>query len=338
MQNQIIKQTKLLNEKGSIIEPGYATQMLYDYNRENIKANPFRIKEWDFYQVTIGDYILKMTIGNISYVADFSADLFNVVTKEKYTFSRIRILPFNSIQLPRSPEISSDLHANGKDYDMRFIVKDRTRQLLLTASDNKIGAIRIDVTLNSNPKHDKMVIATPFEKARCFYLNCKENYYGGQGFVTFGDKTLTVDQNSTAVLDWGRGVWPFSQEWFWGNGAAFVDGNKFGFNIGWGFGDLNKASENMFFWNGKATKLGKLDVEVDTKNYMKPWNFKDQDGLFQMEMTPVYDKLADTKIGFIQMYCHQLFGYYNGFIQLEDGTKVEIKNMLAFCEHARNRW
>ncbi|MBN2879415.1 MAG: DUF2804 domain-containing protein [Clostridia bacterium] len=338
MQNEIKKMTQLLDEKGKIAQPGYATKMMYEYNRENIKASPFAKKEWDFYQIITGDYVLKFTIGNISYVADFSAELFNVKTKELYSFSRMRMLPFESIKMPLSPEPESIIKVEGKDYEMFFEVKDTYRRFFLKATDEKIGAIDIDVYLNNDVTNEKMVIATPFEKKGKFYLNCKENYFGGKGRAWFGDKCLDIDESATATLDWGRGVWPFSQEWFWGNGAAYVDGNKFGFNIGWGFGDLKNATENMFFWNGKAHKLGKLDVEVDTNDYFKPWKFKDEDGKFEFTLTPLYDKLADTKIAFIHMYCHQLFGVYSGFIVLPDGKKVEINNMLAFCEHAMNKW
>lgn len=338
MENKITKRTDLLDRKGHVIKPGYATKMLYNYNKENIKAHPFALKEWDFYQIYCGDYILKMTIGNISYIANFSAELFNVTTKESYSFSRMKPLPLKSIVLPNDPEQPSLIRVEGKDYTMSFEVQKTHRQLKLTAKDDKIGAINIDIVLNNDITNEKMVIATPFAKKTKFYLNCKENYFGGKGIIAFGQRRIELDENSTAVLDWGRGVWPFSQEWFWGNGSAIIEGDHFGFNIGWGFGDLKSASENMFFWNGKAYKLGRLHTEIDTTDYMKPWKFRDEEGKFQFVMTPIYDQVTDTKVAFIQMYCHQLFGSFDGFVMLPDGKKVIINNLLAFCEHAKNRW
>ncbi|MEX1375885.1 MAG: DUF2804 domain-containing protein [Eubacteriales bacterium] len=338
MQKEIIKRTKLLDESGNVAVPGYAKSMLYEYNKENIKAGPLSLKEWDFYQVIVGDYVLKMTIGNISYVAQFGVDLFNVETKESYSFSRMKLFPLKRLKLPKDPESPSILKVVGKGYTMSFEVSENERHLVLKADDPKIGKIDIDIFLNNDIKNEKMVIATPFEKNKKFYLNCKENYFGGRGKIAFGDRVLEVDDTATAVLDWGRGVWPFSQEWFWGNGAAIVDGNNFGFNIGWGFGDLKSASENMFFWNGKAYKLGNLITEVDVNDYFKPWKFKDEEGKFELTLSPIYDQVTDLKIGFIQMYCHQLFGRYDGYIILPDGKKIEIKNMLAFCEHAKNKW
>ena len=149
---------------------------------------------------------------------------------------------------------------------------------------------------------------------------------------------IDLGEQDTAVMDWGRGVWPFSQEWFWGNGAAFVGGDRFGFNIGWGFGDLSNATENMFFWNGKAVKLGALEVERDREDYMAPWRFHDEDGKFDLTMTPVLDHFTRTKIAFIQTQCHQVHGRFNGYIVLPDGERKEIEDVLAFCEHAENRW
>ena len=67
MQNQITKRTRLLDAQGNVAEPGYCVHNLYDYVRSDIKANPLRIKEWDFYQITDERYTMQMTIGTLSY-------------------------------------------------------------------------------------------------------------------------------------------------------------------------------------------------------------------------------------------------------------------------------
>ena len=45
MQKEIKEKTKLLDKEGRLIKPGYSKKMLYEYNRENIKASPFAKKE-----------------------------------------------------------------------------------------------------------------------------------------------------------------------------------------------------------------------------------------------------------------------------------------------------
>jgi len=338
MEREITEKQVLLSERGAMVKPGYATRMVFEYDPKHIHARPFALKEWDFYQICAGEYILQLTYGHVSYVANFAATLFSVKTGQTCVVSRMKPLPLRSLHMPLSPEDPGVLHAQGKDYEMRFEMDAARRHLVFHAKDKTVGSADIDIELTKDPDNDKMVIATPFAKPNQFYLNCKENFYGVRGHAEMGDMRVDMGERDTAVMDWGRGVWPFSQEWFWGNGAAFVDGDRFGFNIGWGFGDLSNASENMFFWNGRAVKLGMLQVERDPKDYMAPWRFRDETGHFDLTMTPVFDHFTRTKIAFIQTQCHQVHGRWNGHVLLADGTRKEIKDVLAFCEHAENRW
>ncbi len=339
MQREITQAQTLLDENGALIEPGYARKMMFEYNREQIKAGPFSLKEWDFYQAISGDYVLQLTIGHVSYVASFSVMLFNIKTGEKKNFTRMKPLPLRSgISFPRNPENPGVLEVVGNDYFMRFETREHERALTVQADDKKLGKIDIDIVLNNDPGNEKMVIATPFIKSNQFYLNYKENYYGIKGRAQVGDMSMQPGENDTALLDWGRGVWPFKHEWFWGNGSGYVNGGRFGFNIGWGFGNLEYATENMFFWNGRAYKLDTLTVERDERDYMKPWHFTDNEGMFDFTMTPVYDRYTENNMLVINTHCHQIFGLYTGTAKLPDGEIIEVKDLTAFCEHAENRW
>ena len=139
------------------------------------------------------------------------------------------------------------------------------------------------------------------------------------------------------VGDWGRGVWPYKHEWFWGNLTSHINNVPFGFNIGWGFGDLSNASENMFFYNKKAYKLNHLKVTRNVNNYMDPWHLIDENGLFEVTFTPIYDNYTFNKVLFVNTHCDQVYGYFKGHIMV-DGKKIEFNNILAFIEHAVNKW
>ncbi|MNP68447.1 hypothetical protein D3C76_1644040 [compost metagenome] len=62
------------------------------------------------------------------------------------------------------------------------------------------------------------------------------------------------------------------------------------------------------------------------------------DGRFEMEFTPIYDQQTATKLLFVDNKCHQLFGTFTGKAVLDDGQVIEVKNMVAFIEHAVNNW
>lgn len=336
-QREILSRVPLLNIRGELIHPGYATHMLYQYDKKRVTGCPFRLKEWDFYQFALGDWVLQMTIGHVSYCTQISAHLFSLKDGRKYSFERMYPLTRKELDFSADPEKPGVLEMAGRDFRIRFETGEDYKRLRLR--EKRVDRpVDIDLYMPWDPKEEKMVIATPFEKKHQFYLNCKEHYYGVKGHVRFGNVIVKPNGHQTGLLDWGRGVWPFHQEWFWGCGADYQNGGRFGFNIGWGFGDTSRATENMFFWNGKAYKLGTLQVDRDPDNHVAPWRFYTLDGRFDLTMTPIYDNYTETKLLFVDNNCHQVFGKFNGKAVLPDGSEIEVKDMVAFCEHADNNW
>lgn len=51
----ITEKTPLLDKNGALTKPGYCFNNMYEYDRSAIKANPTRIKEWDFIRYQTAD-------------------------------------------------------------------------------------------------------------------------------------------------------------------------------------------------------------------------------------------------------------------------------------------
>jgi len=116
-----------------------------------------------------------------------------------------------------------------------------------------------------------------------------------------------------------------------------VGGEVFGFNLGCGFGNTETATENTLFWHKQAHKLGRVSIRHEA-DYMQPWHLDDEEGRLSLTMTPSWDRTTKTKLLFIDNECHQVFGRFDGFAVLDDGTKLEIRELFAFAEHAVNNW
>jgi hypothetical protein len=72
---------------------------------------------------------------------------------------------------------------------------------------------------------------------------------------------------------------------------------------------------------------------------MEPWHFISDDGRFDMTMTPFYNNSTGMKVlGLVGAKCDQVHGLWNGTVILDDGTKLAIKDMYAFCEYVENLW
>lgn len=323
--------------------PGYSTQEMLTYDRRRIRSNPFRIKEWDFYQIEDldGRIVLQLTYGHASYIGQIGIMCFDI-SKQEWICNSSKLIPLalDRMRLPRSAE---------KDYETSFKG--------LAAMSCKGGIRKIHFDIDSSvvdvvltPQiDDKLIINVPFEqRATQFYYNYKQNCFDVEGEASLKDKDGNVrkltfgsskDDASKAlgILDWGRGVWPFHNEWFWSNGCGYIDGKLFGFNLGCGFGDTSQATENIIFYNNVAHKLDQVTITHES-DYMRPWILKDNEGRCELTMTPEFDRITKDKILFVDNCTHQVFGRFNGFVVLDDGSRLEVKDLPAFAEHAVNNW
>lgn len=340
VQNQIVNPTPLLNDKGELIQKGYSTQAVLTYNREQIKAAPWRVKEWDFYQVNNDDYCLQMTVGHVGYAGNVNVKLFEFATGIHYEISDILAFPFSSLNLPRSAE-EGNVSFRGKHLTIDFELFEGGRRLKCKGIKKGHPSIDVDVTL-AQPDKASIVLATPFkEKKTQFYYNHKINMMPATGTVKIGnnDKVYTfAERDSFGLLDWGRGVWPFSHEWVWGSGASYVNGKRFGFNIGFGFGDTSQATENIVFYDGRAHKLTDVHIDLFENGLMTPKKITSSDGRFEMEFIPIYDQKTATKLLFVNNKCNQIFARFKGKVVLDDGSVLNIEHCTGFVEHAFNNW
>lgn len=343
-QNRITEKTRLLNEQGGLTNPGYAVDMLFEYSRKDIKAKKLRIKEWDYYFVGNADSGVALTIADNGYMGFYSVTLFNFKTKFWHTKTMMKLLTLGKTKLP-STSAEGDVEVRGKGYVIRFTNDGKTRRLYSKWDDfHNMHPLEINVTLTDAPK-DSMVIATPFkEKPKAFYFNQKINCLKASGFAKFGANLYSFDDNgSLGVLDWGRGVWTYKNTWYWGSLSCYLpSGETFGFNIGYGFGDTSKATENMLFYNGTAHKLSKVTFNIPMKDgkddFMGEWAFTSDDGRFEMKFVPILDRQSKDDLKIITSIQHQVFGLFSGTAILDDGTKIELDNVMGFAEKVFNKW
>ena len=339
MQHEITRAMPLLDQQGNLTEPGYAKKLLPVYRRADIRAGKSRIKEWDYYLINNGRFALALTIADNSYMGLDSISLLDFDERWEITKSPMSLFPFGRVHLPESSAAGSVRHS-GKGYSISFENDGKGRRVL-TASMERFGvagALSAEVELFDEPE-ESMVIATPFDKPAHFYFNQKINCLRARGQVRYGQRVYTFDPaDSFAVLDWGRGVWTYHNTWYWGSASGEVDGVPFGFNIGYGFGDTSAATENVLFYDGKVHKLDDITFHIPQSSYMEPWRFSSSDGRFEMDFVPVLDRAAKIDFKVLVSDQHQVFGRMSGKAILDDGTVLEIKDVLCFAEKVHNRY
>jgi len=343
MQNKITKKGDLLDEYGNLIEAGYATSLIKKYDRSKIKAGKLRIKEWDYYLIYNNKYGVAITVDDNSYMGLNSFTLIDFSIPQETTKSIMTFMTNGKVGLPATSEIG-DVSVKNKKYSFEIINDGKQRLIKAWIKDFEKGHdLTCEFTLTDEPK-DSMVILTPFEKKKHFYYNQKIVGMKAAGKIEFKGETIEFkNSNTRAILDWGRGVWTYKNTWYWGAGCGIIDGHEVGFNIGYGFGDTSKASENMIFYDGIAHKLDQVEFQIPKDNkgkedYLKPWKFTSNDGRFEMDFTPIIDRHSNANVVVISSNQHQVFGKFNGKMILDDGKEIILKDYLAFAEKVINKW
>ena len=329
----------LLDEQGELREPGWSRGLVQRYNRADIKAPKFRIKEWDYYLVTGKDFAAAFTISDDGYIGLQSVSLLWLGDEPwEHTETVLNAFPMGKLRLPNDSSYGTTKYSD-KRLQMSFEAKYRARHLRCHFENFMDGKPLDAEIVLEQPPMDTMVIATPWPEKHAFYYNQKINCMRASGWIRFDGKKYEFDPAADfGTLDWGRGVWTYDNTWFWGSGNADVDGNSFGWNIGYGFGDTSAASENILFWNGKAHKLDDVTFNIPESGYMDRWTFTSSDGRFEMEFEPVLDRAACLDYKVIVSDQHQVFGKMSGKAILDDGMEVNIKDVMCFAEKVHNKY
>ena len=329
----------LLDDKGELKEPGWARSQVWDYRRSMIKAPALRIKEWDYYLVLADGFAGAFTISDDGYIGLQSVSL--LVFGEhpwEHTETVLNLFPMGSLHLPEKSSKGVTRYED-KRLRMEFEAGRNERHISCCFKDFYEGKpFSCDITL-MQPPMDSMVIATPWDKKHAFYYNQKINCMRASGWMMFDDvKYVFKPETDFGTLDWGRGVWTYDNTWFWGSGNADLNGHAFGFNIGYGFGNTQAATENILFYDGVAHKLDDVIFHIPDDDYTKPWTFSSSDGRFEMDFVPVLDRAA--KIDFMLLISdqHQVFGRMSGKAVLDDGRELQIKDVMCFAEKVHNRY
>jgi len=341
----------LLDDRGHLAEAGWADAEVRRYDRAAVAAPSWRIKEWDYYCVLTPEHGLALTVADNGYMGLLGVSWLDLRNRREVTENVMLPFPLGRMSLPASADAGDVVVEHKKmriafrhDADGRVLTVDHPGfdggrglrgELRLARSDTASSGR----SAGSAPA--RMVIATPFPKApKAFYYNQKINCLPASGEVTVGADTVAFEPGSAfGVFDWGRGVWTYDNTWYWGSASGVVDGRPFGFNIGYGFGDTSAASENMVFVGGTAHKLDRVTFHLPEGTYDgAPWTFSSNDGRFEMVFEPILDRAAAVDFTVLRSIQHQVFGRFTGHVVLDDGSRVEVTDLLGFAEEVRNRW
>ncbi len=344
MQTEITQNGPLLTPDGKLAQVGWSPQPLLDCNLEqarfySLKTLQFlRVKRWDYYAVFTPQHFFSATIADLGYAANVFVYGMDFTTGELYEEGRISPLGLGT-SLPRN-STAGVTSFSGQGAVLTFTVENGRRSVAVDwPKFNKGRGIHAKINFVPPVEHESMNIVIPIPPRR-FYFNRKINCLPASGHIRYGGLYEELHPGQAlGLLDWGRGIWEYRGFWNWASASGFTpEGRSLGLNFGCGFGDTSAASENAVILNGRIHKLDRVPFVYDSKDFMRPWIFRDNQGRLDLIFTPFKDRTARTNLGIIFSEVHQIFGKYSGHVILDDGSRLEIHDLIGFAEEHRARW
>lgn len=330
----------LLDERGNLIEAGYHEDLIRKYDRKDITVKGMRVKEWDYYYIGNQKHGIAFTVADNSYMWLVSITTFDFENKKEHTKSLMGFFPLKRLGMPSSSRVGNVVFQK-KGFSFEFLIENDKRHLKVRMDkfeDNK--TLTADMVLTEK-ENSSMVIATPFETKGHFYYNHKINLMDVSGSFTIGQDTFPL-VDAFGTLDWGRGVWTYKNTWYWSSASDLFEGKRIGFNLGYGFGDTSKASENMFYYDGQCYKFEDITFNIPKKHdqydYLSPWTFTSKSGDIELTFHPILDRKSASNVVVIKSIQHQVFGKFSGYFTLKSGKKIEFNNVMGFAERVVNYW
>lgn len=215
-------------------------------------------------------------------------------------------------------------------------------QTLLAVSCDNFDNEPLNVNLKIlHPVGDESLnVVVPWNR-HTFQFTAKHHILPTKGFIKLGNKRYEFhEEECFSVLDFGRGVWPREVIWNWANASQRLRNKRVGLNFGGKWTDGTGMTENAVFVDGKMTKIHEdVIFEYDRSNFKKPWyittKFTDS---IMLTFHPFFERVAKTDLKLVQSEVHQLVGYYNGKVKLEDGSTLIIQQMLGRIEEHVAKW
>ena len=347
-QKEIRSFTQLLNNQGKIVTEGWARRPYFNYYRKMIKGNPLFIKEWDYY-LTFSQkqgIAIAVTISDLTYGGLMAIAFIDLKTGEVFQTDTIKLLTLGKLGLSRTSIEDNVVAFEDKKIKIRFEKKGTQRFIHMKAPELKIRnetGFEANLSLVQDEDLESMNIATSWLNNRTyFYLNEKVVGMETKGEFIFGNNKNEIEDDALTILDWGRGKWTYSNNWYWSAAEGYVDGVRFGFTFGYGFSDRSPATENVLIYGNKVHKIDIVNFNIPlkedrkTRDYIKPWKFTSNDNSIDFDFVPIVDRSSLINLLIIYSNQHQVFGKFSGKARLNDGKEIIIKDFYGFAEDVFN--
>lgn len=325
---------------------GFTRTPLHDTSGIGGRHRWGRNKRWEYWNVITPQHILAVTVSHVDYLALHAVWLLDRTSGE--VISRDAIIPLGlGATLPGSLGSGP---AGGRGPGLQL----RIEELPGGAGARLVGAIprlAFDLVAERPADHQAMGVVVPWRRSTRRSLRHGARHatpiprfqYTVKDVARPAHGVLVIDgvrhpvQASWAVLDHGRGRWPYRVRWNWAAGSGTVEGRRIGLQLGSKWTDGSGATENALVVDGQLSKTSEeLRWDYDPADWMRPWRITGRRA--DLTLTPFHRKHGSTQALVIASRTDQLFGTWSGWVLDDLGERISVDGIEGFAEDVTNRW
>ncbi|NYG59208.1 hypothetical protein BJ980_002131 [Nocardioides daedukensis] len=286
-----------------------------------------RNKRWEYWGIVTPTHIVGVVVSSLDYAGVHSLYVLDRATGRELSPEAVVPLARGTVLPPTSGVGTA--YARGKDFEIR-IAQPGDGSVRLTAQAEDVA---LDLRIGAG--NDALGVLVPWSERR-FQYTLKDVGRPVDGTLTIeGVEHPVSSADSFAVLDHGRGKWPYSMTWNWAAGSR--PGGDLAINLGGKWTDRTGQSENGLFVDGWLHKIHEdLRWTYDRSEWLKPWRIDGE--RVQVEFTPFHERVATTNLLVLAGETHQCFGHFSGWASTDEGERVDLDGLVGWAEEARNRW
>ncbi|WP_280423450.1 DUF2804 domain-containing protein [Nocardia carnea] len=292
-------------------------------HRANLRGRGRR-KRWEYWGIVTPEHIVGIVASTLDYAGVHGIYVLDRETGAETT--RDAVVPFGrgAVMGERSGQGVNAVRGGGVDIEL-------SNDAAGTAIEVRADGVRLSARAELPPGHESLGVVVPWS-ARRFQYTVKDVGRPAAGTLTLGSREYVFD-DAFAVLDHGRGKWPYAIDWNWAAGYKPGLGVQFGGKWTEGTG----STENALVVDGRIHKISdELRWDYDPGNWLRPWHITGE--RVDAEFRPFHTRTAKTDLFVLANDTHQCFGNFHGRARTDDGRWLDLGGAVGWAEETRNRW
>jgi hypothetical protein len=288
-----------------------------------------RTKRWEYWGIVTPRHIIGLVASSLDYAA-----VNGVYVLDRQTgieTAKDVVVPF--ARGARMPDRSGTGTASVDGAGVTIVIEERSVATTIQAAAPSIG-VEIDLEIPLPQGHESLGVVVPWS-ARRFQYTVKDVGRPVSGLLRLpGSGEVAIDAaDSFAVLDHGRGKWPYRVSWNWAAGA----GPGRAIQLGGKWTDGTGSTENGLFVDGRLHKIHEeLEWNYAPSDWLRPWRITGP--RVEVDFHPFHVKTARTELGVLGNRTHQCFGRFTGRARSDEGQWIDLDGLTGWAEEVHNRW